>query len=436
MQQFARVLALKFIQLPRAHRLLLLMLSSITLSVLLLRLPSTHFYDGQDKVQAESTEDIAPDASEPLDQDTLDPDTANDDINDDADDNGQHSYTVSAGDTLSTILTQYGIDMSDIQTMIRAEKDLANLHIGQSLTWTLDQSGAIQTLSLQKSRTETLVLERNSADDFVVKKVMMQGQWHDSVINGSVTGNFADSAKKAGLNGAEVASLTRALQWQLDFRKLRTGDKFSILMSRETIDQNLGRSQLLGVRLNTAGKDYYAFLADDGKYYDAAANGLTQGFLRYPTARTYRVSSKFNPHRLNPVTYRIAPHRGVDFAMPIGTPVLSIGDGEVIKVNKLGGSGGNYVAIRHGRQYMTRYMHLSRVLVSAGQKVKKGDRIALSGNTGRSTGPHLHFEIWINNQAVNPLTASLPRSEGLSGKDKQQYLSKVRDWKTRLNFAE
>ncbi|KTR51926.1 peptidase, partial [Pantoea ananatis] len=146
-----------------------------------------------------------------------------------------------------------------------------------------------------------------------------------------------------------------------------------------------------------------------------------------------RVSSNFNPRRLNPVTGRIAPHKGVDFALPIGTPVLAVGDGEVV-VAKNGGAAGNYVAIRHGRQYMTRYMHLKKVLVKPGEKVKRGDRIALSGNTGRSTGPHLHFEIWINNQAVNPLTAKLPRMEGLTGKERTQYLTQVKGWLPQLGL--
>lgn len=106
--------------------------------------------------------------------------------------------------------------------------------------------------------------------------------------------------------------------------------------------------------------------------------------------------------------------------MPQGTPVLAVGDGEVVMA-KRSGAAGYYVAIRHGRTYTTRYMHLRKLLVKPGQKVKRGDRIALSGNTGRSTGPHLHYEVWINQQAVNPLTAKLPRTEGLTGKDRKDY---------------
>ncbi|MBB1235882.1 murein DD-endopeptidase MepM, partial [Klebsiella pneumoniae] len=78
-------------------------------------------------------------------------------------------------------------------------------------------------------------------------------------------------------------------------------------------------------------------------------------------------------------------------------------------------------------QYTTRYMHVKKLRVKPGQKVKRGDRIALSGNTGRSTGPHLHFELWTGQQAVNPLTAKLPRSEGLGGKDRSDYLAQVKE---------
>ena len=182
-----------------------------------------------------------------------------------------------------------------------------------------------------------------------------------------------------------------------------------------------------------AGKDYYAIRAEDGKFYDRNGTGLAKGFLRFPTAKQFRISSNFNPRRTNPVTGRVAPHRGVDFAMPQGTPVLSVGDGEVV-VAKRSGAAGYYVAIRHGRSYTTRYMHLRKILVKPGQKVKRGDRIALSGNTGRSTGPHLHYEVWINQQAVNPLTAKLPRTEGLTGSDRREFLAQAKEIVPQLRF--
>ncbi len=127
--------------------------------------------------------------------------------------------------------------------------------------------------------------------------------------------------------------------------------------------------------------------------------GLAKGFLRFPTAKQFRISSNFNPRRTNPVTGRVAHTEVLISPCRRVRQCFQWVDGEVV-VAKRSGAAGYYVAIRHGRSYTTRYMHLRKILVKPGQKVKRGDRIALSGNTGRSTGPHLHYEVWINQQAV------------------------------------
>ena len=373
--------------------------------------------------------------SEPIDQDTPSPDddTPKDEIDQDVpDEAGTHDYVVSTGDTLSSVLNQYGIDMSDITQLVKSDKDLRNLQIGQQLSWTLTDDGQLQRLTWEVSRRETRTYDR-SGDSFKSSSEMQKGEWKNNVLSGEVNGSFVTSAKAAGLTSAEISAVIKSLQWQMDFRKLRKGDQFSVLMSREMLDGKSEQSQLLGVRMRSGDKDYYAIRAEDGKFYDRSGSGLARGFMRFPTVKQYRVSSNFNPRRLNPVTGRVAPHKGVDFAIPLGTPVLAVGDGEVIVAKRSGGAG-NYVAIRHGRQYMTRYMHLKKLLVKPGQKVKRGDRIALSGSTGRSTGPHLHYEIWINNQAVNPLTAKLPRMEGLAGKERSDYLAQVREVVPQLRF--
>jgi murein DD-endopeptidase len=153
---------------------------------------------------------------------------------------------------------------------------------------------------------------------------------------------------------------------------------------------------------------------------------LAKGFLRLPTLTRYPVSSAFNPKRRHPITSRLAPHNGVDFAMPSGTPVVTVGDGEVVQ-SGYSPTAGHYLVLRHGRQYITRYFHLQQRLVAVGQRVKRGERIALSGNSGRSTGPHLHFEFHINQRPVNPLTARLPAAEELMGRERQLFLAKAQD---------
>ncbi|CAL4322753.1 Murein DD-endopeptidase MepM [Buchnera aphidicola (Neophyllaphis podocarpi)] len=133
---------------------------------------------------------------------------------------------------------------------------------------------------------------------------------------------------------------------------------------------------------------------------------ITPKFIIIPTLKQYRISSNFNINRVNPITKRITPHYGVDLAMPIGTPIIATSNGIVIAA-KYSISAGNYVTLRHGCKYITRYMHMKKILVKLGKIVKIGDKIGVSGNTGRSTGPHLHYEIWIQNKAVNPMTINL-----------------------------
>jgi murein DD-endopeptidase len=362
---------------------------------------------------------LLPEASEPLDQspDAEDDTIPQDELDDKtAGETGVHEYVVSTGDTLGSILNQYGIDMGDISQLATVDKDLRNLQIGQQISWTLNDDGELQRLTWEMSRRETRTYDR-SGSTFKLSSEMQQGEWVNNILKGTVGNSFVSSAKDAGLTSAEISSVIKAMQWQMDFRKLKKGDEFSVLMSREMLDGKREQSQLVGVRLRSSGKDYYAIRAEDGKFYDRSGSGLAKGFMRF----------------LNPVTGRVAPHKGVDFAMPQGTPVLAVGDGEVVMA-KRSGAAGYFVAIRHGRTYTTRYMHLKKLLVQPGQKVKRGDRIALSGNTGRSTGPHLHYEVWVNQQAVNPLTAKLPRTEGLTGSDRSDYLAQVREVTPQLSF--
>lgn len=431
MQQIARSIAQAYSNLPRPHRVMLGSLSVVTLAVAIWQPFVSHprLVEGEVaksvQLETQSLTALSPEASEPLDQPAPEDDVPKDEIDDSSDAGNSHDYVVSSGDTLGSILTQYGVDMSTVSALAKQYPALRNLNVGQTLTWEINDDGALQKLTWDVSRRETRVYQLS---DGSYKETVenQQGEWKNRVITGTLNGSFVASAQAAGLNRNEINTVIKALQWQMDFRKLQKGDRFSVLLSREMLDGKSAQSQILGVRLRSGDKDYYAIRGEDGKYYDRQGGGVAKGFMRYPTSKHFRISSNFNPHRLNPVTGRVAPHKGVDFAMPVGTPVLAVGDGEVV-IAKRSGAAGNYVVIRHGRQYTTRFMHLKTILVKPGQKVKRGDRVALSGNTGRSTGPHLHYEFWVNNQAVNPLTVKLPRSDALTGKERTAFLAQARE---------
>ncbi len=120
-----------------------------------------------------------------------------------------------------------------------------------------------------------------------------------------------------------------------------------------------------------------------------------------PERGTYRLSSGFG-YRTDPVYGRTARHNGVDFAMPPGNPVYSTGDGVIEKVSFEFFGYGNQVIIDHGFGYKTRYAHLKTIGVVEGMKVKRGECIGESGNSGKSTGPHLHYEVIYRDSPVNP----------------------------------
>lgn len=437
MQQIALSIAQALNHLPRPHRIILGSLTIATLAVVAWRpyIYSSMVVQPVHRIiplEDRPLRQLASESKTPLNKSSLDIKNnipKNEKLGREV---GLHEYLVSSDDTLRSIFTRYGINITETTALLQQYPALRHLKIGQSLSWSLTTTGRVQCLIWKIPHCETHTYDRTT-EGFKERVTTMSSEWRNTTLIGQLNGSFVTSARIAGLNGSDVNAVIKALQWQLDFRKLHKGDQFSVLILRKMLDSKSTQSQLLGVRLHTGGKDYYAFRANDGKFYNRDATSIARGFMRVPIMKQFRISSNFNPRRLNPVTGRISPHCGVDFAVPVGTPVLAVGDGEVV-VSKNGGAAGNYVTIRHDRQYMTRYMHLKKLLVKPGQRVKRGDRIALSGNTGRSTGPHLHFEVWINQQAVNPLTAKFLSTERLTGRERLEYLGQVKKMLPQLGF--
>ncbi|WP_331828684.1 murein DD-endopeptidase MepM [Candidatus Blochmannia sp. SNP] len=351
-----------------------------------------------------------------------------------------YNYMVCQNDVLSEILIKYssdGIDISGISLLLQQYPILRKLETGQILSWMIITKKKLQCLVWDIFPQETRIYNRVHAS-FTEGIIRLLNQLNNSLYPailfiGELHGTFIDSARALGIEENYIVDISNALQHQLDFRKLRQGDRFAVLMSTMMDSSHNVKSKLLGARLFTSGKNYYIFRADNGKFYDREAVRLEGSFIRFPTLKPFRISSNFNLNRLNPVTGQVSPHAGVDFAIPIGTPVFSVGDGEVI-VSTYSKIAGNYITIRHSRHCITRYMHLKKLLVIPGQKVKRGDNIALSGNTGRSTGPHLHFEIWINHRPVNPLTTKILNVDKLSGNERVIYLNQVKDIISKLRF--
>jgi murein DD-endopeptidase len=322
------------------------------------------------------------------------------------------SYQIKKGDTLSDIFESKGIPASVLHQVLEADVEylsLETLQPGKRVTFKYDRHRALEALvlSIDAARTITFALQDDGA--FVARKEESETHWHSAITRGAIKGSFYASAVKSGLSDAEVAEVANLLKSKIDFRRdLRSGDTFTVITGREmTHDSPTGRQRIEAVSLLRGLKAYNAFLFDDGNYYNETGESVLLAFLRWPTEKRFRISSSFSSDRLNPITGRRSPHNGVDFATPVGTPIVSTGDGVVSRVGNHRFAG-RYIDINHSGTFETRYLHLSKVLVKRGQRIKRGQKIALTGNSGRSTGPHLHFEFHVNGQPVDPLTADIP----------------------------
>ena len=340
-----------------------------------------------------------------------------------------YEYEIAKGDVLSGIFDTLRIPQKTMYEIL--ETDLAVLALdtlkpGNKLSFWLDPaSRELSKLEIEFSLAHRVTYVRAPGKGFEYNVTILPGDWQEEVLSGEVRGSFYLSAKRSGLTAGDIMSISALFKNKLNFNKgFRAGDQFQVVRAKQMVDgQETGETRVEAVRILNRKRELTAFLYKDS-YYDETGTGLERAFSRYPLKKRYRISSPFNPKRRHPVTRLIRPHNGTDFATPIGTPIYSTGDGVVIE-SKRHPYAGIYIKIRHGQKYKTRYLHLSKSYVRKGQTVSRGQKIALSGNTGRSTGPHLHYELHINNRPVNAMSADIPIMTEIEGRERKPFKAKV-----------
>jgi murein DD-endopeptidase MepM/ murein hydrolase activator NlpD len=209
--------------------------------------------------------------------------------------------------------------------------------------------------------------------------------------------------------------------WTIDFTRLQEGDNFKVIYKERFVDDSIyaGIETIEAAFFEHKKDSFYAFnyinkaTKNINDYYDENGKSLRKAFLKAPVQFS-RISSRFNlKRRIAYYGYKIRPHKGTDFAAPIGTPILATANGTVIESTQRGGNG-KYVKIRHNATYSTQYLHMSKRLVKVGDYVKQGDVIGKIGMTGNSGGPHVCYRFWKNGKQVDPLRQKLPEAEALA----------------------
>ncbi|WP_413283390.1 peptidoglycan DD-metalloendopeptidase family protein [Vibrio sp. MA40-2] len=342
----------------------------------------------------------------------------------------EYSYIINQGDNLSTIFDQLGFPYSDLLKVMESDLNylmLDTLRPGNQLMfWRTEDGQHLDKMVLQFNIADKVIYTRHQEGGFQFKDISTPGEWKLDAIVGEIHGSFSQSANKSGVGSYEIEQINTLLKDKINFsRDLQAGDLFEIVQNKQYVgSEATGKKEVQAIRIHNKGRVITAFLHTDGQYYDKDGKSLQRAFQKYPTSSRYRISSSFNPNRKHPVTGRISPHNGTDFATPIGTPVYSTGDGKVI-LTRNHPYAGKYIVIQHGNSYKTRYLHLSKILVKKGQSVSRGQRIGLSGNTGRSTGPHLHYEFIIRNRAVNAMTAKIPMASSIPKQEMNDFKAKI-----------
>lgn len=341
-------------------------------------------------------------------------------------------HTIKSGNTLEGIFNKYGFPIDKMYAILEADQEylvLEPLRVGDKLRFETNNKDELVRLSRKIDPSKTIAYVQHDNGGFVYKEDLKPITYAQYAKHGEVQGSFYLSAKRAGLSDANVMIISDLLKGRLDFRRdLRKGDEFDVVLKQGQVEGvKIGSEQVEAIRIKVRGQYYQAFLHTDGRFYDSEGNSLTPALRRWPTNARYRISSKFNPNRLHPVTGRPAPHNGTDLATPTGTKVLATGDGIVTRTANHRYAG-KYIDIDNTGKYNTRFLHLNKILVKRGQRVKRGQVIALSGSTGRVTGPHLHYELHINGRPVNPMTAKIPTMQSMPNDEKPAFKKAIAQW--------
>lgn len=343
-----------------------------------------------------------------------------------------------SGDSLAALLARAGVAREDAHAALASLKDVFNpksIRGGLSVEIAFsaaagedDAAPRFEGLAFAPDYSRKIEIARTEDGGFAAT------DWRPELTRGLVraSGTIDSSlylaARRAGVPAPVLAELIRAYSYDVDFqRDVQAGDSFEVVYesvrNEEGEPVHAGAIQFAALTLSGARKSIWRHVMGDGPadYFNDKGESVRKALLRTPIDGA-KLSSGFGK-RLHPILGYTAMHRGVDFAAPAGTPIYAAGDG-VVTTAEFHGAYGKYVQIRHAGAYATAYAHLSRFAktVAPGKRVRQGDVIGYVGSTGRSTGPHLHYEILIAGKQTNPLKVKMPVGPKLEGPELARFL--------------
>jgi murein DD-endopeptidase MepM/ murein hydrolase activator NlpD len=341
---------------------------------------------------------------------------------------------VTPGTTFADSLRHMGLEplaAASVADSAQSVFDLRRFHAGNLLSIGRSVTGVFRAVRYQIDADRMLYVERRD-EKFDARIEPIPSHTETTAISGTIENSLFNAVTDIGESPELAIRMAEIFGWDLDFyTDPRVGDTFNILVEKKTYTngQTAGYGRILAAEYVNARHPYQAVLFHDtsgaAAYYKPDGSALQKAFLRSPLKFAAPVTSHFSTSRFHPILKTYRPHLGVDYGAPIGTPVQTIGNGNVVFAGFSGGSG-NLVKIKHSNGYETQYMHLSRILVHVGEHVEAGQRIGLVGQTGLATGPHLDFRVLQNGTYRNFETLHLPPAEPVARKEMTEFAG-VRD---------
>ena len=340
-------------------------------------------------------------------------------------------HKIKSGETFDKILEKYKIEKKEITKIKNALKkkiNLNKLNTKQIIQFSLDKTNnKISEFYFQISNTQKIYLKRNIKEDKFNKEILSINLEKQIIYKEDIIlESLYKGATNQNIPANTIIEFAGIYGFQVDFqRDIRKGDKFQIMYEIYLNEKKeiVETGKILYANLKLSGLDnalYYFDVKGNEGHYDKNGKSVKKALMKTPINGA-RLSSPFGM-RKHPIDGFNKMHRGTDFAAPTGTPIMASGDGVVKKAGWCGG-GGNCVKIKHNSTYQTVYAHMSKFArgIKPGVRVKQGQTIGYVGSTGKSTGPHLHYEVIVNGKKVNSQKLKLPSGKILKGKERKQF---------------
>ena len=343
-------------------------------------------------------------------------------------------HKIKSGETFDKILESYSIEKSEIikiKNSLKKKINLNKLNTKQIIQFSLDKSNnKIEEFIYQVSNTQKIYLKRNTLEDnFSNEIISIKLEKKIIYKENLIVQSLYKAATDQKIPANTIIEFARIYGFQVDFqRDIRRNDKFQILYEIYLNEKKeiIQTGEILFANLKLSGQDnslyYFDYKGSEG-HYDKNGKSVKKALMKTPINGA-RLSSPFGM-RKHPIDGYNKMHRGTDFAAPMGTPIMASGDGVIKKAGWCGG-GGNCVKIKHNSTYQTIYAHMSKFArgIKPGVRVKQGQTIGFVGSTGKSTGPHLHYEVIVNGKKVNSQKLKLPSGKILKGNERKLFETK------------